>query len=135
PGVARHDQRPDALLRRVARRVHPRLRPRARKAGAAHPRSLRAGAPPRAADDDLEGRRAERRSSRRARPRRRAPRGSALLMRALCIYLAIAISLVAADARANPLDLFGLGSRATAMGNAAAADVRDFSAGYYNPAG
>lgn len=38
-------------------------------------------------------------------------------------------------ARANPLDAFGFGSRSAAMGSAVAADVRDFSAGYYNPAG
>jgi long-subunit fatty acid transport protein len=39
------------------------------------------------------------------------------------------------DARANPVDSFGLGSRSTAMGGAVAADVSDFSANYYNPAG
>jgi Outer membrane protein transport protein (OMPP1/FadL/TodX) len=38
-------------------------------------------------------------------------------------------------ARANPLDPFGFGSRATAMGGATAADSQDFSANYYNPAG
>jgi long-subunit fatty acid transport protein len=38
-------------------------------------------------------------------------------------------------ARANPADAFGLGSRSTAMGGAVAADVSDFSANYYNPAG
>ncbi len=38
-------------------------------------------------------------------------------------------------ARANPLDTFGFGSRETAMGGAVSADVHDFSAGYYNPAG
>ena len=37
--------------------------------------------------------------------------------------------------RANPLDAFGFGSRAAAMGGAVAADVSDFSANYYNPAG
>jgi long-chain fatty acid transport protein len=39
------------------------------------------------------------------------------------------------EARANPVDSFGLGSRGTAMGGAQAADVADFSANYYNPAG
>jgi long-chain fatty acid transport protein len=38
-------------------------------------------------------------------------------------------------ARANPLDVFGFGSRETAMGGAVSADVNDFSACYYNPAG
>ena len=45
------------------------------------------------------------------------------------------LSLASAEARANPLDTFGLGSREAAMGGAAAADVSDFSANYYNPAG
>ncbi len=39
------------------------------------------------------------------------------------------------SARANPLDTFGFGSRQTAMGGAVAADVSDFSACYYDPAG
>jgi long-subunit fatty acid transport protein len=43
--------------------------------------------------------------------------------------------LLARDAVANPLDAFGFGSRETAMGGAVAADVNDFTAGYYNPAG
>jgi long-chain fatty acid transport protein len=38
-------------------------------------------------------------------------------------------------ARANPMDTFGFGSRCAAMASACAADVRDFSASYYNPAG
>jgi long-chain fatty acid transport protein len=42
---------------------------------------------------------------------------------------------VARPASANPLDAFGFGSRGAAMGSAAAADVQDFSANYYNPAG
>jgi long-subunit fatty acid transport protein len=41
----------------------------------------------------------------------------------------------AREARANPVDSFGLGSRSTAMAGAVAADVSDFSANYYNPAG
>ena len=38
-------------------------------------------------------------------------------------------------ARANPIDAFGFGSRAQAMGGAATADSDDASANYYNPAG
>ncbi|MGZ3442669.1 MAG: OmpP1/FadL family transporter, partial [Polyangia bacterium] len=38
-------------------------------------------------------------------------------------------------ARANPMDVFGAGSRATAMGGAATAASEDSSANYYNPAG
>lgn len=45
------------------------------------------------------------------------------------------VALRAGDARANPLDVFGFGSRETAMGGAVSADVTDFSATYYNPAG
>jgi long-chain fatty acid transport protein len=44
------------------------------------------------------------------------------------------VALGAAEARANPLDTFGFGSRGAAMGGAVAADCGDFSAGYYNPA-
>ena len=40
-----------------------------------------------------------------------------------------------ATARAHEPDSYGFGSRSTAMGGAVAADVRDFSANYYNPAG
>jgi len=36
---------------------------------------------------------------------------------------------------ANPLDTFGFGSRGAALGGAMSADVADFSANYYNPAG
>jgi long-chain fatty acid transport protein len=43
--------------------------------------------------------------------------------------------LAGASARANPLDAFGYGSRATAMGGAATAASEDSSANYYNPAG
>jgi long-chain fatty acid transport protein len=58
-------------------------------------------------------------------------------MRALVAGIAaLATALAApADAHANPLDVFGLGSRETAMGGAVSADVSDFSANYYNPAG
>jgi hypothetical protein len=53
----------------------------------------------------------------------------------LTLALSVALALVARGARANPLDAFGFGSRGTSMGGAVAADVSDFSAGYYNPAG
>ena len=54
---------------------------------------------------------------------------------ALALGLVLAGAAVTSRARANPLDPFGFGSRGTAMGGAAAADVHDFSANYYNPAG
>jgi long-chain fatty acid transport protein len=41
----------------------------------------------------------------------------------------------ATAARANPIDAFGWGSRAAAMGGAATAASEDSSANYYNPAG
>jgi long-chain fatty acid transport protein len=47
---------------------------------------------------------------------------------------AVALALVAAPARANEPDAYGLGSRASAMGSAVVADATDFSATYYNPA-
>jgi long-chain fatty acid transport protein len=49
--------------------------------------------------------------------------------------LALALCLAPALARANPLDMYGFGSRSTALGGAVTADVGDVSAGYYNPAG
>lgn len=48
------------------------------------------------------------------------------------VLLAVAGSSVA---RANPADTFGLGSRSSALAGAVAADVRDFSANYYNASG
>ena len=53
----------------------------------------------------------------------------------LCVFAALSPLFFSGEARANPLDAFGFGSRETAMGGAVAADVSDFSAGYYNPAG
>jgi long-chain fatty acid transport protein len=50
--------------------------------------------------------------------------------------IAVAATLACcASARANPIDAFGWGSRATAMGGAATADSEDSSANYYNPGG
>lgn len=37
--------------------------------------------------------------------------------------------------RAQPVDTYGIGSRSVALGGAVTADVGDFSANYYNPAG
>ena len=47
----------------------------------------------------------------------------------------LALSLAHGSVSASPADTFGLGSRSTAMGSAVSADVRDFSANYYNPSG
>jgi long-chain fatty acid transport protein len=52
----------------------------------------------------------------------------------LALAIAIAAVIGASTARANPLDTFGFGSRESSMGSAAAADCRDFTASYYNPA-
>lgn len=50
-------------------------------------------------------------------------------------FCAVTAGLVSAEARANPMDTFGLGSRSTAMGRAMTAEASDFSAVYYNAAG
>ena len=42
---------------------------------------------------------------------------------------------LASSAAAQPIDTFGMGSRSVAMGGAVTADVEDFAANYYNPAG
>jgi long-chain fatty acid transport protein len=67
-----------------------------------------------------------------ARPRSATgvPAALAASLGALALGLALA-----APASANPPDTFGLGARSTALGGAVAADVSDFSASYYNPAG
>lgn len=49
--------------------------------------------------------------------------------------LALGLLLLAAPVRANPVDAFGFGARAPALGNAYAAVADDSAAGYYNPAG
>ena len=53
----------------------------------------------------------------------------------VALFTGFALALTAGEARANEADSYGLGSRSTAMGGAVAADVTDFSANYYNPAG
>jgi long-chain fatty acid transport protein len=55
-------------------------------------------------------------------------------MKALVVSAFAALLFAAAPARANEADAYGLGSRATAMGGAVAADAADFSGNYYNPA-
>jgi long-subunit fatty acid transport protein len=55
--------------------------------------------------------------------------------RLLALAVPVAAAFACSDARANPLDAFGFGSRQAGMGNAVSADVSDFSACYYNPAG
>jgi long-chain fatty acid transport protein len=54
-------------------------------------------------------------------------------MRGLCLVAAIALA--PSWARANPLDMYGFGARATALGGAVGADISDPYAVYYNPAG
>ncbi len=56
-------------------------------------------------------------------------------MRRIFATLAIAACALAGVAHANPIDAFGFGSRAQAMGGAATAASEDASANYYNPAG
>ncbi|MCA9606159.1 MAG: outer membrane protein transport protein [Myxococcales bacterium] len=51
---------------------------------------------------------------------------------ALALLLVVA---AAAPAAAQPMDTYGLGSRSVALAGAVTADVEDFSANYYNPAG
>ncbi|HEX7664138.1 MAG TPA: outer membrane protein transport protein [Polyangiaceae bacterium] len=57
-------------------------------------------------------------------------------MKARALAAGLAIGLFSpAIAKANPADTFGFGSRGAAMSGAVSADVKDFSANYYNPAG
>ena len=56
-------------------------------------------------------------------------------MKGWTIGLALAGVIAAGAARANPLDIYGFGARAMAMGNAYTALAADPSANYYNPAG
>lgn len=47
----------------------------------------------------------------------------------------LALATLPALARAQPMDTYGMGSRSVALGGSVTADVEDFSANYYNPAG
>lgn len=53
---------------------------------------------------------------------------------ATSLFVAAALVVAPSIARANPMDTFGFGSRETAMGGAVSADVRGWTATYYNPA-
>ena len=55
--------------------------------------------------------------------------------RAAWLPAAALITLSGAHASANPPDTYGLGARSTALAGAVSASSRDYSAGYYNPAG
>lgn len=65
----------------------------------------------------------------RSRPAR-ARRGGVAALMVLALHV-----LFARSASAHPFDLFGYGSRATAMGNAYTALADGYEAAYYNPAG
>ncbi len=56
-------------------------------------------------------------------------------MKRLALVALIGLALVPSAARANPLDAFGYGARAAALGSAYAAVADDSAANYYNPAG
>lgn len=63
-------------------------------------------------------------------------RSSAVLSTlAALVFAALASPWVPSVARAQPMDTYGMSSRAVAMGGAVTADVEDGSANYYNPAG
>lgn len=49
------------------------------------------------------------------------------------LTIAAALTTAAAAAHANPLNAFGFGARAKALGGAATTEATDFSAAYYNP--
>ncbi len=51
------------------------------------------------------------------------------------LVLLVVVPLGPARSAAQPMDTYGIGSRSIAMGGAVTADVEDFSANYYNPAG
>lgn len=56
-------------------------------------------------------------------------------MRRLLALAPLALTVAASAASANPLGMYGFGSRSAGLGGAVTADVEDFSASYYNPAG
>lgn len=55
--------------------------------------------------------------------------------RLAALLATLAMASVGARALAQPMDTYGMGSRSVAMGGAVTADVEDFTANYYNPAG
>lgn len=57
------------------------------------------------------------------------------MTRALFFAALLALLAATGSATANPLDAYGLGARAPALGSAYSAVADDSSAGYYNPAG
>lgn len=63
------------------------------------------------------------------------PRSCGATLGALVLPLPLALALTSATALAQPMDTYGMGSRSVAMGGAVTADVEDFTANYYNPAG
>lgn len=56
-------------------------------------------------------------------------------MKAVALLAGLAACLLSTVASANPLDTYGFGSRAVAMGSAVVADAHDFAAVYFNPSG
>lgn len=56
-------------------------------------------------------------------------------MTRLTLLTAALVLSAAPIAHAQPMDTYGMGSRSTALAGAVTADVDDFSANYYNPAG
>ena len=62
-------------------------------------------------------------------------RNARLRTRRVIMASVLSLAIAPRDALANPLDMYGLGSRSIAMGSGVSADVSDFSANYYNPAG
>jgi long-chain fatty acid transport protein len=56
-------------------------------------------------------------------------------MRRVALIAALLVLVGPATAAANPMDTYGMGSRSVALAGAVTADVEDFSANYYNPAG
>jgi long-chain fatty acid transport protein len=79
---------------------------------------------------------ARRRSARHGPDAARAPRTARRVATTAGPLLALGVVLARPAATfANPPDTFGFGARSTALAGAVSADVSDFSAVYYNPAG
>lgn len=58
-----------------------------------------------------------------------------MTLQAKNLVLTLLVLLVPMAARANPFDVYGLGARSAAMGNAGTAIADDYTATYYNPSG